>query len=138
MGKSPEVDEWLKSSDHPLIGAIRRVREIVLRADKRVEECIKWKSPTFTFRGNIASINPNTKKKVSLMFHRGADIPGRHPDLVGGGGTVKYMYFADRNDVDAHRTGIEAVVRAWCDLKADETTGKAKSRASKRVKKKPR
>ncbi len=103
--------------DHPLKDAIVRVREIILGADKRVEECIKWKSPTFTFDGNIASINPNTKKKVSLMFHRGAEIPGENPGLVGGGGTVRYMYFADSGDVELQRPALEAVIRAWCAMR---------------------
>jgi len=117
MAKSSDVERWLKESDHPLKDAIRRVRQIVLAADSRVDECIKWKSPTFTYRGNIASINPRTTRKVSLMFHRGAEIPGRHPRLTGGGGTVKYMYFDDVSDVEGQRPALEAVIRAWCKLK---------------------
>ena len=131
MGKSAEVEQWLNSFEHPLKDAIARVREIILRSDKRVEECIKWKSPTFTFQGNIASINPNTKKKVSLMFHRGAEIPGKHPSLVGGGGTVKYMYFADLQDVDAGRAAIEAAIRAWCGMMADASKIRAPASSAK-------
>ena len=119
MAESAEVQRWLNDFDHPLKDAITRVREVVLQSDQRVEECIKWKSPTFTFQGNIASINPNTKKKVGLMFHRGAEIPVSHPSLVGGGGTVKYMYFTDLRDVEAQTSAIEAVIRAWCEMKAD-------------------
>ena len=55
------------------------VRKVILAADERVDECIKWKSPTFTFNGNIASINPRAKKHISLMFHQGAKIPGTYP-----------------------------------------------------------
>ena len=126
MPKSAEVTQWLKNFDHPLKDAIDRVREIVLGSDKRVGECIKWKSPTFTYQGNIASINPNTKKKVSLMFHQGGKIPGKHPQLVGGGGTVKYMYFADLEDVDAQRSAIESVIAAWCDMKTAKPAAKPK------------
>ncbi len=118
MPRNLEVEQWLQGFDHPLKDAILRVRKIVLGSDKRVEECVKWKSPTFTYKGNIASINPNTKKKVNLMFHQGAKIPGNHPTLVGGGGTVKYMYFADVSEVERQRSEIETVVRAWCELKA--------------------
>ena len=117
MAKSREVERWLERCDHPQKDAIVRLRKIVLGADRRVDECIKWKSPTFTYRGNIASINPNTKKKVSLMFHQGAVIPGKHPRLVGGGGTVKYMYFENAREVTAQRPAIEAAIRAWCDMK---------------------
>jgi hypothetical protein len=124
MGKNDEVEEWLRNIDHPLKDAILKVRQIILGADKRVSECIKWKSPTFTYEGNIASINPKSKKKVSLMFHQGEKIPGKHPALVGGGGTVKYMYFADAKDVAAQRRALEAVIRAWCKMKGREADSK--------------
>jgi uncharacterized protein YdhG (YjbR/CyaY superfamily) len=52
------VDQWLAASGHPLREVIQQVRERILAADPRVEESIKWKSPTFSFKGNIASINP--------------------------------------------------------------------------------
>ena len=112
---SKEVDAWMKATQHPLKDVIEAVRRAILAADKRVGECMKWKSPTFTYEGNIASINPNTKKKVSLMFHRGAKIPGNHPRLVGGGSTVRYMYFESKADVKAQTKDLRAVIRAWCD-----------------------
>ncbi len=118
-GRSPEVDAWMAASAHPLKPVIEAVRKTVLDADKRVGECIKWKSPTFTYEGNIASINPNTKKKVSLMFHRGAEIDGDHPHLVGGGETVRYMYFETLADVRERKTALRAVIKAWCEQKCE-------------------
>ena len=58
-------------------GGDRQVRDVVLAVDPRITETIKWKSPTFVFEGNIASIDPRSKKQVSLMFHQGAKLPGR-------------------------------------------------------------
>jgi uncharacterized protein YdhG (YjbR/CyaY superfamily) len=49
--------------------AMLRVRDVVLAADPRIDECIKWQTPTFTFGGNLASFNPRAKKHVSLLFH---------------------------------------------------------------------
>ena len=118
MPKSNEVDDWMDASTHPLLDVIEAVRKVVLAADKRVGECIKWKSPTFTYEGNIASINPNTKKKVSLMFHRGAEIEGDHPHLVGGGKVVRYMYFETLADVKARKKDLRAVIKAWCKQKS--------------------
>ena len=114
MAKNSEVEKWLESLDHPLKEAILLLRGIVLRADRRIGECIKWQSPTFTLQGNIASINPKSKSKISLMFHKGASIPGKHPRLTGGGGTVKFMYFEDARDVKDSRREIEAVFKACC------------------------
>jgi hypothetical protein len=49
MNRTPEVDRWLDESGHPLEAAMRRAREIILGADERVTESIKWKTPTFAF-----------------------------------------------------------------------------------------
>ena len=117
MPKSPEVEAWFRDLDHPLKDAMLRVRTLVLGADRRITEAIKWKSPTFEYKGNIASIDPRSKKRVSLMFHQGASLPGKHPRLEGGGGTVRYMRFTNVGDVEAQRTDLEAAVQAWCPLK---------------------
>lgn len=58
--------------------AMQCARQLILDADPRVTESIKWQTPTFAHRGNIVSFNP-AKKMVSLLFHRGAEIPGDFP-----------------------------------------------------------
>jgi len=99
---------------------MRAVRDVILSTDPRVTETIKWQSPTFVYQGNIASINPQAKAYVSLMFHRGAEISGDHPELQGGGETARYMRFDSVEDVAAKRPALAAVVRAWC---ADRDAG---------------
>ena len=69
---------------------MQRVRENALSADTRITESIKWSTPTFSFKGNIFSFNP-AKKFVSLLFHTGAHIPGRHPRLEGDTDTARVM-----------------------------------------------
>lgn len=87
-------------------------------SDERVTESIKWKTPTFSYKGNIASFNPS-KNVVSIMFHRGAVIPGDHPRLEGDGKLVRTMRFADVDEVEAGRADLEAAIRAWCAWKAE-------------------
>ena len=84
MNRNPEVDQWLDAADGPVAEMMRRARDLILGADGRVTESIKWKTPTFAYRGNIASFNPS-KHLLSIMFHRGAEIPGGHPRLEGDG-----------------------------------------------------
>jgi hypothetical protein len=83
----------------------------------RVTESIKWKTPTFAYGGNIASFNPS-KHLLSIMFHRGSEIPGDHPRLEGDGRLVRTMRFADLDQLEAGRADLEAVIRAWCDWRA--------------------
>jgi len=85
MNTNPDVDKLLSQKDHPLDVEIRRVREIILSTDERVEEAIKWSSPTFMKNGYIASFFMNAKNLVSLTFHKGAMIDDRRGLLEGDG-----------------------------------------------------
>jgi hypothetical protein len=111
------VDAWFEAKQHPLEPAMQRVREVILGVDPRVEETIKWSTPTFMFNGNIASFNP-AKNFVSLLFHRGAEIPGDHPRLEGDGNLARVMRFADLDEVDANADDLRAVIAAWTEFKS--------------------
>ena len=47
MPKQPAVDAWFERYDNPMKPVVQRIREIVLDADPRVDEVIKWQAPTF-------------------------------------------------------------------------------------------
>ena len=115
-GTSSDVDTWFADQDHPMGAEMQLVRAIIMGVDDRVEETIKWKTPTFMFKGNIASFSP-AKKLVSLMFHRGSEIPGRHPGLEGDGQLVRTMRFRTTEEIEARRGELEAVIRSWISLK---------------------
>jgi uncharacterized protein YdhG (YjbR/CyaY superfamily) len=55
MHLNAEVDAWFESYDNPQKPLVQAVREVVLAADDRITEAIKWKAPTFMYRGNLAS-----------------------------------------------------------------------------------
>jgi hypothetical protein len=130
MSTNPEVDAWFETLDRPVKAEMLRVREIILGADPRITESIKWRTPTFSYQGNLASFNP-AKKFVSLLFHEGASIPGNHLALVGDGEHARTMRFADMEEVEAGQRALEAVVRAWCDMK-DATPPRASGKATHR------
>jgi hypothetical protein len=117
VNRNPDVDRWLDQEQRPLDPVMRRVRDVILEADERVTESIKWSTPTFSYEGNIASFMPS-KKMVSLMFHRGSEIPGEHPRLEGDAALARTMRFTTMEDVEAGRDDLAAVIRAWCDWKA--------------------
>ena len=64
MNVNKEVDAWFDDFDHPLKDAMVRVREVILGADSRIEETVKWSTPTFMYKGNLVSFQPRTKKFV--------------------------------------------------------------------------
>ncbi len=112
---APEVDAWFKAYDNPMKPVVQRLREIVLDADSRIDECIKWQAPTFTYKGNLASFYPKSKQHASLMFHQGARIPGSHPLLEGSGDTSRVLKFASAEEAETARPEIVRLVTAWCD-----------------------
>ncbi len=140
MGRSAEVDTWFARYENPMKPVVERVRAIVLGADRRIGECIKWQAPTFVYRGNLASFFPKSKQHASLMFHTGARIPGNHPRLEGGGDTSRVMKIGSLAEANAAKKEIESIVRAWCDFRdASESPEVAKKpKAKAKPKPKPR
>jgi hypothetical protein len=117
MKVNPEVDAWFESYDNPQKPLVQAVREVILAADDRVTEAIKWKAPTFMYRGNIASFYPRTKQHVSLMFHQGASLPDPDGLLEGEGGTSRVAKFTSAEDLDAKSGALRGLVAAWIQLK---------------------
>ena len=115
--KNPEVDAWFESYDNPQREVVMWMRNAILESDDRIEECIKWKSPTFTYKGNIASFNPRSKAHASLMFHTGASIPGDFPHLEGTGDVARYLKVADIDQAKELKSELIGICKAWCDDK---------------------
>jgi hypothetical protein len=137
--RNKEVDAWFARYDNPMKDVVLRMRAIILDADSRIEECIKWQAPTFTYRGNLASFFPKAKEHASLMFHLGARIPGRHPRLEGGGDTGRFLKIGSVAEANAAKREIEAIVAAWCTWRDAEGAGGEKKASVKKatVKKAP-
>ena len=116
--KNPEVDAWFERLDHPLKGLMLQVRRVALASDHRVAESIKWSTPTFSYNGDIASLIPQAKSFVSLLFHRGSEIPGKHPRLEGDSRLARTMRFASAEELRQNKLDLEKAIRAWCDYKS--------------------
>jgi len=112
-----DVDAWMAQYDNPQKASVQRIREIVMAVDERMEEVIKWQAPTFMYKGNLASFFPKAKAHASLMFHTGAGIPGDFPHLEGDGDKARTMKFADLEEVEARKGELEAIVKAWIEMK---------------------
>lgn len=117
--RSPEVDAWFASYENPQKDVLLYMRQVILDSDARTEESIKWKSPTFSYKGNIASFNPRSKQHTSLMFHTGAAIPGEFPHLEGSGAVARYLKVVDLAEAKQLERELVAIFKAWCDLKDD-------------------
>ena len=133
MAKNSQVEEWFAKYENPMKDVVLRVRDLLLR-DGRLDECIKWQSPTFTFNGNFASFNPRSKSHASLMFHTGAQLPGKHPQLEGGAGTARFLKITSLEHADSLQADLQALVDAWCELKgATQASAPTSAKSKKRT-----
>lgn len=107
------VDEWFEAYRNPQRELVQAVRQLILDTDERVSETIKWKAPTFMYRGNIASFYPKATQHVSLMFHTGASLPDPTGLLEGTGDTSRVVKFADAADLAAKASALQDLIRAW-------------------------
>lgn len=117
MNKNPEVDAWLEDYDNPMKPVVTAIRNLALAADGRITEAIKWQAPTFAYKGNIASFFPKAKKHATLMFHKGAEIPGKFPNLQGDGKEARSFKVTDLENLKAKEKELKAIFVAWCDMK---------------------
>ncbi len=113
MNTRPAVGAWFEENNPPMKAAMLRVREVTHEADPRLEECIKRRTPAFTFKGNIASFNP-AKKLVSLVFHQGPNLPRRPSPSRRDAKTTRVMRFHSVEDIERWRSDLESAVRARC------------------------
>ena len=115
--KNADVDAWLAAYDNPMKTVVVAVRDLILAADHRVTEAIKWQAPTFIYKGNIASFFPKATKHASLMFHKGAEISGEFPNLIGDGKEARTFKVLSPDDLATKSDELAQIIRAWCDHK---------------------
>ena len=114
--RDPYVDRWMEGK--PAEAMLRRVRDVVMWADSRMTEYLKYGTVQFAYNGDFANFVQHGGKTVNLMFNRGARIPGRFPHLEGSGPSARFMRFAEMGDIEARTTELTNITRAWCDMVA--------------------
>lgn len=114
-----EVDSWMSRYSNPKREVVQRVRHMVLAVDDRITETIKWDTPTFVYKGNIASFYPHSMDHVTLVFHRGTRIPGTYPHLVPDSEDRAIMRISSFAEAEEVREEIEALIQAWIMLRGD-------------------
>jgi hypothetical protein len=114
MKASAEVEGWFAKMQPPTEATIRKVREIILGADRRMTEYVKYGTLTFGYEGDFATfVQVGDKKQASLMFNRGARIPGKFPHLEGSHPSARFMRFANPAEAKARASELSKIIAAW-------------------------
>ena len=75
MPLNKEVTQFLGQLDHPLRQEIEALRQIILQADERLAENIKWNGPNYSIHGeDRITMRIQPPKQIQLIFHRGAKV----------------------------------------------------------------
>ncbi|MBX7195722.1 MAG: DUF1801 domain-containing protein [Sandaracinaceae bacterium] len=120
MPKSPIVEHWFRGYESPMKAVVLAMREILLAADPRLEEQLKWQSPTFVLGGHLASFFPRSREHARLMFPLGSTIPGDFPSLEVSGATSRVLRVRTLAEVEALRDELTEIVRAWARARLGE------------------
>lgn len=116
-----DVEAFLVSLEHPFKAEIVELREVILGADARIGEGIKWNAPSFrTPSEYFATFHLRAKEGVQIILHLGAkkregtvkiDDPAKLLEWLGKDrASVK---FRDAMEVKAKRAAFVDVVRQW-------------------------
>ena len=64
-----EVNEFMEKLDHPFKTEVQMVRDIIKNVDKDITEQIKWKAPSFSYKGEyLVTFNLWESRRSILCF----------------------------------------------------------------------
>lgn len=121
-GADDAVARWLAGCRHPLRAVLDAVRAVVVAADPRLVEGIKWNAPSYAFAGDDRiTCNLSAPDRVRLVFHCGAKkraAQGRVP--VADRGLLEWAAddrgiatFQSLAEVAAAEQALGELVREW-------------------------
>lgn len=115
-----DVDAFLATLDHPRKAEIEAIRALILGADERVREEVKWNAPSFYITEHFATFKLRPATTVQIVFHTGAKVkPGAGAmKIEDPAGLLTWAAkdrcvatVADLND--AGRAAFVSIVRQW-------------------------
>ena len=117
------VDGFLDALDHPFKAEILALRQIILAADARIDEGIKWNAPSFRTSEYFATFHLRAKDGVQMILHLGAKVR----DTAVTGITIEdptallewlardraMVKFRDLQDIAGKRAAFTLLLRQW-------------------------
>lgn len=120
------VDALLAALEHPMKEEIARVRAVILGADPRITESVKWNAPSFATTEHFATFHLRAKEGVQVVLHLGArPRPSARvrDEIADPAGLLEWravdratVTFRDRIDVEAKKAAFAALIRDWIEF----------------------
>lgn len=117
MNDTEKVNEYMQELDHPFHAEIEAVRAIIMNANSKMKERIKWNAPSFFYKEDMTAFNPREHKKVHLIFLFPKGVVAENTGLLEGNYQNRRMlFFKDMEEVNAKKVALEKVVNDWVEL----------------------
>ena len=112
VSRTDKVDEFLGNLSHPLKAEVEAVRSIIKGVNKDINEEIKWRAPSFNYKGEyLVTFNLWEEERIHLVFHNPL-IPQVKSALLEGDYKDRRMaYFADMQDIKAKQPLLEKALK---------------------------
>ena len=116
------VDQFMAELEHPLKAEIERLRAIILGADDGITEQIKWKAPSFCYRGDDrVTMKLHPTNQIQLIFHRGAKVKDTADfTFEDRSGLLKWAArdrgvatFRNMSEIETNETALADLVNRW-------------------------
>ncbi|HNB88646.1 MAG TPA: DUF1801 domain-containing protein [Anaerolineales bacterium] len=112
VSRTDKVDEFLENLSHPLTAEVEAVRSIIKGVNKDINEEIKWRAPSFNYKGEyLVTFNLWEEKRIHLVFHNPLISQVKSSLLEGEYKNRRMAYFADMKDVKAKKPLLEKALK---------------------------
>ena len=112
VSRTDKVDEFLENLSHPLKAEIEVLRSIIKGVNKDINEEIKWKAPSFNYKGEyLVTFNLREEKRIHLVFHNSQISKVKSKILEGEYKDRRMAYFVNMQDIKAKKSILEKALK---------------------------
>ncbi|WP_379089035.1 DUF1801 domain-containing protein [Pedobacter sp. UC225_65] len=128
LTEQEQVSTYLNQLDDSIRATIAYLRNFILGIDPEIGEQIKWNSPSFYYKGEMAPFDPKEYKRdllvcnlhkgrIMLVFPTGAKVEDKSGILEGKYTDGRRMItFKDLADLKAKENDLRSVIEQWLSL----------------------
>lgn len=125
MARSPEVDAYMATLEHPMRADVEKLRSAILGADQRVSESIKWNAPSFYIDDHFATFNLHYPDRIQIVLHAGAKVnpDAQQFEIADSAGLLNWaavdrasVTFRSASEVDDQLASFLDILRQWIAL----------------------
>lgn len=108
VSRTDKVEEFLRELRHPLKAEVEAVRSIIKGVNKDINEEVKWKAPSFNYKGEyLVTFNLRDTTRIHLVFHNPLVPQVKNKILEGDYKDRRMVYFANMQDIKAKKPLLE-------------------------------